>query len=512
MCLKLNNCIFFNLCRFGETLFLFLAVFLFFPCFANSAENEDETEQENAVFAPVQVLETISAQPQMKNALWSVSVKDTDTGKTVLEKNPYMNLVPASALKLFVTAAALDILGPEKRFNTEFYYSGRIHDGILAGNLLIRGGGDPSLGSEFLKSAEPLEKTFARWLEEIRKKGIVKIEGSVIADSSLFESHQPGSWAWEDIGNYYAAAPSALTIRDNLYRIYFDAGRKIGDPAVFLRTDPVLSGMVFESLVTTAEKGSGDNVFIYSFPGIEKAVARGTLPLGAKNFSVKGALPDPSLAAAKEFTAFLRENGMPVSSDPLNGLLEKKKYKMLSTVQGVPVRDIVRVTNKRSFNLYAEILLRQLAAAKGVLPASGDAGIDILKAFIQKLGTDISELKLIDACGLSRRNLVKTDTFSSILAAVSKKKYFNDYLSSLVFPGDPEAFGHIRRFGRDIPPECLHIKSGSLNGVRSYAGYLKTKEGKLLSFSFILNNYSGTASKLDSYHEQLLKSLYESSL
>ena len=479
---------------------------------AIAAEQEEEREQQEVLpQSPAAVLESLAALPEIKNAIWAVSVRDTTTGKQILCRNADMNLVPASTMKLFVTAAALDKLGPDRKFRTILYYSGKIHGGVLAGNLLMRGGGDPSLGSEFLKNAEPSQEVFAAWAEALRKKGINRVEGAVIADSSLFEDHQPGSWAWEDIGNYYAAAPSALTIRDNLYRIYFDAGRRKGDPALFLRTDPVLPGMEFESVVTTAEKGTGDNVFIYSFPGIEKAVARGTLPLGAKNFSVKGALPSPALSAAREFTEFLRGNGIPVSADPVKGIYEKG-YKKIAAAEGVPVRDIVRVTNKRSFNLYAEILLRHLAAASGKIPAGGDDGLDIIRSFLKELGTDVSDLKLVDACGLSRRNLVKASAFTSMLSAVSGKKYFNDYVESMVFPGDPEAFGHIKRFGRNLPAENLHIKSGSLNGVRSYAGYLKTREGRLLSFAFILNNYSGSAARLDSYQEMLLNALYETGM
>ena len=491
--------------------FLLSAVSLFAPAEAAAAEQEEEQEQAAALpQSPASVLESLAVLPEIKNAIWAVSVRDASTGKQILFRNADLNLVPASTMKLFVTAAALDKLGPDKKFSTVLYYSGKIHGGVLAGNLLMRGGGDPSLGSEFLKNAQPSQEVFASWAEALRKKGINRVEGAVIADSSLFEDHQPGSWAWEDIGNYYAAAPSALTIRDNLYRIYFDAGRRKGDPALFLRTEPVIPGMEFESVVTTAEKGTGDNVFIYSFPGIEKAVARGTLPLGAKNFSVKGALPSPALAAAREFTEYLRENGIPVSADPVKGIYEKG-YKKISAAEGVQVRDIVRVTNKRSFNLYAEILLRQLAAAAGKIPGTGDDGLEVIRAFLKELGTDISDLKLVDACGLSRRNLVQASAFTSMLSAVSRKKYFNDYLESMVFPGDPEAFGHIKRFGKSIPAENLHIKSGSLNGVRSYAGYLKTKEGRLLSFAFILNNYSGSAARLDSYQEMLINALYENS-
>lgn len=495
--------------RSGFFIITALPVFLAIPQTYAASPEDDSERTETAISNPVQeIMEGISEQPEIKNALWGISVRDTKTGEIILERSQKTNLVPASTLKLFVTAAAMDILGPEKRFRTELYYSGKIHDGVLAGNVLIRGGGDPSLGSEMLKNAVPSSEVFAKWLKALNKKGIRKIEGAVIADSTLFDAYQPGSWAWEDIGNYYAAAPSALTIRDNLYRIYFDASDKLGGPAMLLRTEPLVNGLMLESNVTTAEKGTGDNVYVYSFPDTDKAIARGTIPLGAKDFVVKGALPEPALTAAAEFTEYLRKNGVPVSADPVNGVYEKA-YKKIAEYEGVPLKDIAHITNKRSFNLYAELLLRQLSAARGDNPATGGGGIVAIKDFLRKNGVDTSELKMADACGLSRINLINADAFTSMLAAVSKKKYFDDYTETMVYPGDPEAFGHIKRFGKKIPADSLRIKSGSLNGVRSYAGYLKTKSGRLFAFAFIMNNYAGSASKMDSYQEQMITAIYE---
>lgn len=469
------------------------ALFFAVPLWASTAE---------------ETLAALCSLPELKNALWGIDVVDLETGKTILEKNKKTNFVPASTLKLFVTAAALDKFGANKRFKTELYYSGKLKNGILAGNILIKGFGDASLGSEFIKTSTPIASVFETWAKALQKAGIKQVEGAVLADDTLFEAYQPGSWAWEDIGNYYAASPSALSIHDNLYRIYFEPAKKIGAPAIFLRTEPVLEGMVFEFYVKTAEKNSGDNVFIYSFPSIEKAIVRGTLPLGDKVFDVKGSLPEPALSAAREFTKYLQAYGISVSAGAGLGVLEKG-YRKAAVTKGVPLRDIVRVTNKRSFNLYAEILLRQLAASKGYKPAAAEDGLKELRAFLEKLNVDIGEFKAVDASGLSRRNLVKAETFTALLRAIAKKKWFNDYFESLVFPSDTEAFGHIKRFGRNLPENTLRLKSGSLNGVRSYAGYLTAKSGKKLAFAFILNNYAGSPAKIDFYHEKLITSIYE---
>jgi D-alanyl-D-alanine carboxypeptidase/D-alanyl-D-alanine-endopeptidase (penicillin-binding protein 4) len=164
---------------------------------------------------------------------------------------------------------------------------------------------------------------------------------------------------------------------------------------------------------------------------------------------------------------------------------------------------VARVTNKRSFNLYAELLLRHLGGG------SPDAGLAAVKAFLAGTGADVSELDIVDGCGLSTRDTVKAENFTDLLRAVYKKKYFTEFYDSLVFPGDPEATGHLRTMGKGTALEKnLRLKSGSLNGVRSYTGYLKTKKGRTLAFTSIVNSYSAAPSALDKMHEGLLLELY----
>nr|MDA8243716.1 D-alanyl-D-alanine carboxypeptidase [Elusimicrobiota bacterium] len=157
------------------------------------------------------LVKRLAADPGVKNASWGLSVKDL-SGRTVVSRDPGLNLTPASILKVFVTAAALDRLGPEKTFSTGLYYSGAIANGFLNGNLYVRGGGDPSLGSQLVRGAVPLGDVYRDWTAAVKAAGIKVINGSVVGDGSAFDSVQPGSWAWEDIGNYYAAQPSALTV------------------------------------------------------------------------------------------------------------------------------------------------------------------------------------------------------------------------------------------------------------------------------------------------------------
>ncbi len=447
--------------------------------------------------------ERLASGPGMQNASWGLDVEDA-AGKTIVARGPDLSLTPASTLKLFVTAAALDRFGPEKRFSTRIYYDGTISGGTLEGNLYIKGGGDPSLGSRLVRGAKSMEAVFADWAAAVKGAGIRSIKGAVVGDDSAFDSVQPGSWAWEDIGNYYAAQPSALTINDGLYELYFKPAKKAGEPAAVLRTDPPVAGLSFEDHMKTGPAGSGDDGYIYAFPGQFRAVLRGTIPQGRPEFAIKGALPDPALFAAQAFGAYLSSAGVLQSMAPGRGAPPPAdRLTQVAETYGAPLKEIVRVTNKRSFNLYAELLLRQLGG--------GDpgAGLKAVRSFLAENGADVSEMKLSDACGLSWRDAVKARNFARLLVSLLGKKYFPEFRDSLVFPGDPDATGHVRKMGLGTPLEKdLRLKSGSINGVRSYAGYLRTRKGRTLAFAFIVNNYSSPGGDMDALAQGLLLGLY----
>lgn len=473
-------------------LLILSALLLAAPCRASAAQLDG-------------TINKLASAPGVANASWGLSVKDL-SGKTIARRNPALNLTPASIIKVMVTAAALEKFGPGKTFITGLYHDGSVSNGFLNGNLYIRGGGDPSLGSQLIKDAPPLEEVYRSWAEALKAAGIKVINGAVAGDESAFESLQPGSWAWEDIGNYYAAQPSALTVNDGLYKLFFKPSEKVGGEAVVLRTEPYVEGMKFESYMRTGPSGSGDNGYIYAFPGQAAAVLRGTIPQGQPEFAIKGALPDPALFAAQSFGAYLTRAGLNANKKPFKGAPPAgAALTPVTETVSRPLKDAVRVTNKRSFNLYAELLLRHLGAG------SPGAGANAVRDFLAASGTDVSELRLADACGLSWRNMTKAETFTDMLRYVHGRSYFPEFYESLVFPGDPDATGHVRGLGKGTPLEAsLRLKSGSLNGVRSYTGYLKTKKGKTLVFTSILNNYSMPGSTADKMHEELLLELYNS--
>ncbi len=444
---------------------------------------------------------------ELKQAQWAVTVKDVESGETLYDYNGNKALAPASGLKLFTTSTALNYLGAEFQFSTKLYYSGKIIDNVLKGNLIIQGGGDPTLGSSVFKGSLNLEKLMNRWVTIIKKLGIKHIDGQVIADDNLFDKIPvSGYWYWIDLGNYYAAQTSALTINDNLFHLFFKPNKLVGEPAQFLRTEPSIKGVYFINEMKTGAYGSGDNGYVFRSPYDSIAYLRGTIPQGYKEFAIKGSLPDPPLFAADKLTQSLIDKGVEVKGKPAKAS-ESLNYSALSLIDEVkskPLRDIVRRINKKSDNLYTSQILKMTGLIK-YGKGSREAGIKAIFEFLSENNIDTSALSLFDGNGLSRSNTITTEMMTDLLTAVNKKSYFKDFYNSLSIAGNSKDDGTFRSFGKGtILENNARIKSGYITGVRSHSGYLRTRSGKFIAFSIIANNFNCEVREINKIHKNLL--------
>lgn len=423
-------------------------------------------------------------------------------------------LIPASSIKVLVTAAALSVLGEDHRFHTRFYRTGEIaQNGTLKGDLVIEGGGDPSLGSTLMTGTPTLSDVLGAWSRAVREAGIRRVEGAVLADNRLFEGMpSPGSWAWEDLGNYYAAPADALSLNDNLYALVFAPGKSVGEEAALLRTEPEVPGLRFKNLMRTGDKDSGDKGVVYCVPDQEEAALTGTLPVGVPEFSIKGAVPWPALFAARSLKARLKSDGIAVvqgaalvSDESARSSADKG---LLLETLSPPLKDIVRVTNKKSVNLYAEMLARALALKAGK-KGSAQEGVAAVMEFLRSARVDISGLRLADACGLSRIDAVPAQAFTSLLSYMARQPSFAAFRDSLATPGVDEATGKARSFGQGGLEGRLWFKAGFVTGARGYCGYLQTRKGRLLSFAFLANNLSAPRADVEAFLKKRLISLAE---
>jgi D-alanyl-D-alanine carboxypeptidase/D-alanyl-D-alanine-endopeptidase (penicillin-binding protein 4) len=375
---------------------------------------------------------------------------NTKTGEVVMDESSEKSLMPASSIKAITTATALQILGPETRFQTDLEYDGEIDSaGTLHGNLYIHGGGDPCLGSDRIEGCLAWDKQIAAWADAVQKLGVKKIDGQVIGDATRWEKAlAPPSWIWEDLGNYYGAGACALSFHENSYTLSFKPGKE-GEETTVLRLDPPIAGLTLENEVTTGAVGSGDKACIYGSEYSTIQHVRGTIPAGVEEFSIKGAIPDPAKLCCHLFSKALLEKGIPI----LNQKLDPKNKTVFHTTLSPTVKEIVYWTNQKSINLYAEHLLKKMGEAV-FKEGSTKAGTKAVTEYWRSKKIDLEGFNMADGSGLSRKNLVTAKQFVSILTEMKKTDVFPVFMQSL-----PQETDRIK------------AKDGGMSLVRSYVGY-----------------------------------------
>tara|TARA_B100000508_G_scaffold139987_1_gene139578 strand:+ start:3227 stop:4612 length:1386 start_codon:yes stop_codon:yes gene_type:complete len=428
------------------------------------------------------------------------------------EYNSNLAIVPASNLKLLTTAAALEIFGPDKKFETALHYTGKIEKGVLYGDLILKGGGDPSLGSKYNGG---YKKLFASWTQSLKNLGIHAIEGSVIADASLFPDYViPRTWIWEDIGNYYGCGVSALSFIDNTFHISFSSSNTVNAFTTIEKMEPEVPFLTIDNQVRSSHDNR-DNAYLFGGPYNFNKRAEGTIPKGRSNFKVKGSLPDPALQLAYMFRQELISVGIEVKDD-YNTIrrikLSKKPYpnafgetKRIAAHNGLSVRELVKYTNMNSVNLYAEHLNCLLGLEK-YNRADGPSGNKVVKEFLESKKLPLGGVNLVDGSGMSRFNTVTADLMTSLLVEMDKSGQAENFKRSLAVSGQSGTFKSFLN-----SPETKGLvkgKSGYMERVRSYSGYIELEDGPI-AFSIIVNNYSCSASAMKRKIESLLRALIE---
>ncbi len=446
--------------------------FLLYLFFCNISFGQDVSTRLN------DAVKKLEADITMKHAIISLCVVDSKTGKQVFNKNAQVGLVPASCQKVITSAAALELLGPDYRYKTVLGYDGQVEGGELKGNLHIAGSGDPTLGSwRWQNTKENL--VLQKWATEIKKAGIKKVSGLLLKNQGNWSSAIiPDGWIWQDIGNYYGAGASVLNWRENQYDITLQsAGLKIGDTCTVVAIDPSYVRVDLFSEVRAAEKGTGDNAFIYVPPGSAFGYVRGTIPVGERAFKISGSMPDPFAAMNNSFNELLNNSGVAISKQ--EGWVSMPpvfKVTTLFTTLSPSLDSINYWFLKKSINLYGEAFIKTIAADKEGL-GSTEKGIEIIKYFWSQRGIEKSALNIMDGSGLSPQNRVTTDALVKVMQYARLRPWFNSFYRAL-----PEING-------------ITMKSGSINGARSYTGYIKSKTGTEYTFAIIINNYDGSSSE-----------------
>ncbi|HEY8897239.1 MAG TPA: D-alanyl-D-alanine carboxypeptidase/D-alanyl-D-alanine-endopeptidase [Niastella sp.] len=429
-------------------------------------------------------IKQFEADAQVQHGIISLYVADAQTGKTVYEHNAQIGLAAASTQKLFTSAASFELLGSDYRYKTIVGYDGSIENGVLNGNLHIKGSGDPTLGS-WRWSDTKEEAVFKKIITALQQNNITKITGNVFLNDSAFSIQPlPGGWIWDDIGNYYGAGSWAINWHENQYDLHLQPGKKEGDTTQIVNMRPQLSEAHLYNTITTGKKGSGDNAYIYLPPHSLIGFTQGTIPLQNEPFVISGAFTD----APGQFAGALKEL-FEKQKIQLGGTFKRytairankqqwpAMQKTLCTLLSPPMDSINYWFLRKSINLYGEALIKTMALEQHGY-GSTEKGVDHVRAFWKERGIDKGAVNIIDGSGLSPQNRVTSLAEVKVLQYAKTRPWYKAFYNAL-----PEYNG-------------MKMKSGSIGGARAFAGYHTAKDGKQYVFSIIVNNYEGSSGEV----------------
>lgn len=429
-----------------------------------------------------------------------VYVKNLTTGEEIDSYRRYNMIPPASTMKLLTTATALEVLGSDFQFTTTLEYSGNIQNGVLHGNLYIRGGGDPMLGN--LEDGQTFLKT---WVKAVSAAGIRQIDGHVIADLSLFDGDALNpAWLWEDAGNYYAPGIYSLAYMDNTMNVQLRSGA-IGTVATVIKTIPDIPGIEFENHVRCTEIDY-DGAYVHGVPYSNRRYLTGSVPSNRGVFGVQGDIPNPGLLLAQHLTGSLKAGGIVVGEDA-SYITEKDMVRrtVLYEHKSKPLKDIVVPTNQHSVNLYAEMLFRYLAIRISV-PCTIHNSEQLMRNYWANHGVNIRATCIKDGCGLAPQDAVSPDAFVQLLAYMNGSSERDAFYASLPVSGESGTLKMMLK-GTELEGR-VHAKSGTIFGTRNYAGYIETPKGETWAFAVMVNSANAKARQIQRVIEQYLLDVY----
>jgi len=468
-----------------------------------------------------QPIKQLLNEPYMEGALFSFIAREVETGETLYSYDINRGVTPASVLKTVTTAAALELLGEDYRFPTVLEYDGEIKEGILFGNLYIRGSGDPTLGSSHFATDRNTythrQNTFIpQWIAAVKAAGIKKITGSVISDESIFDTEGISpKWVWEDLGSYYGAASYGLNVFDNIHQVYLSTG-VVGGKPVIKGGEPEINSVRYHNYLKSAMI-STDSSFVLGAPFSLDRYLYGAVPANRTHYTLRGDIPEPALFLAEYLAKALDNAGITIEKDPScfriaseEGIWEPGERHLIITTYSPNLKEIVRIANERSHNLYTDAILKRLGlqyvSGAGEVISSFGKGVKVVQEYWKKKGFDISSLCMFDGSGLASADKVSAAFMGEFLIYMMTASPASEaFVSSLPKAG---LEGSVRNFlkGTSLHGKAL-LKSGGMNRVRCYAGYI-TKDGKQYAVALFANNYSCEGRDIIRALEKLLMHLF----
>jgi len=464
-------------------------------------------------------IENILSQPDLSRGFWGIEIRSLDSGKVLYAVNSDKLFTPASNTKLFTTAATLALIGPEYKFRTTLETNGSLDKyGRLTGDLVLVGRGDPNLSGRELpynmhtqRDADPA-RVLEKLADELVQKGVKYIDGDVVADDSYFAFERYGEgWSQDDLVWPDGAPVSALSINDNVIFVNILPGARAGDKA-FVSVTPFSDYYTIDNRLISTPAGSGRKIYINREPGATTLTLWGTMPMDDAGVNEALAIEDPAEFAATLFRHLLEIRGIAVYGKRRTRHTELASLSTFTTVviasrrggddhaltsptgplvlgeyQSPPLSADIKVINKVSQNLHAEILLRLLGREKGT-GGTVQAGLEVLRGFLNNAGISTDDYAFFDGSGLSRENLATPHAIVALMQYAAAQPWGKEFRDSLPVAG---VDGSLADRLKELDPAAhVYAKTGSLGGVKTLSGYATTAKGERLVFSILSNNQS----------------------
>jgi len=470
---------------------------------------------------------TILAEPDLARGYWGIEIVSLTTGRVLYVQNSDKLFTPASNTKLFTTSTALALIGPDYKFRTSIETNGLLDKhGRLSGDLLLVGRGDPNLSGRELpydlrtqRNDHPI-KVLEDLADTLVQKGVKYVDGDLVADDSYFAFERYGEgWSQDDLVWGDGAPVSALAINDNVVFVSILPADRAGDRA-FVSITPFADYYRVDNRIMTTPAGTTRRIFFNREPGSTSLTLWGEMPMDDKGANEALAIEDPAAFASELFRSLLEKRGITVygrqrthhtelaglSTFSVTATAEARggegdlphpglanQALVLATYESKPLIEDIRVINKVSQNLHAEILLRLLAREKGTA-ATIDNGLEVVRGFLNRVGLPSDQYVFYDGSGLSRQNLVTPHAVVTLLEYASKQPWGKAFRDTLPVAGVDGSLAD--RLKGTVAQGRVYAKTGSLGGVKTLSGYATTNHGDQIVFSILSNNSNVPAQKI----------------
>ena len=447
--------------------------------------------------------------PAFQNAVWGVLVRSLATGETLYSLNPGTFLMPASNMKVVTMAAAAERLGWAFTFTTKVVATGPVEAGVLKGDLVVIGGGDPSLGGRPTEGPSIVE----RWADQIRAKGITRIEGRIVGFDNVFDDEGLGQgWAWDYLAYDYATPVSGLDFNENVVRLSFTPGSAAGDPvAVTARPDG--GGLTIEAAVTTAATDGTSDVHVVRHPGSRTLGVTGSVPAGKTDVTQSVSVENPTEFMVSAFRHAILGRGIEVAggaidADALPAPPDVTGAETLVSHTSPPLSEIGKVLLKASQNLYADALLKAIGRPADGGPATTREGRKVLSEVLQGWGVAPEQYLQADGSGLSRYNYLTADVLVTVLTRMfADDRHYEPFITALPVAGVDGTIAS--RMKNTKAQGNARAKTGSIANARALSGYVTSADGEPLVFSMIVNNFNAPATQANAVIDRAVVRLAE---